>query len=174
MTPNGTVSNNGYQKMRGKYNVTYFYKNNGISSYFREGNISMAINGELYYRFFFIANGIGSSNSMLFKVSNGTNENLGIKMDGYLSPMNNTLIMAVGNNIDLYSKYSILSPYTVTISSIRERVEFNNTILFLNVNSSLNYNITARTLNKTYSAIAGTDTICNKKETVIEFPVDRH
>ncbi len=153
VTPNGTVSNNGYNEMRGKYNVTYFYKNNGISSYFREGNISMAINGELYYRFFFIANGIGSSNGMLFKVSNGTNENLGIKMDGYLSPMNNTLIMAVGNNIDLYSEYSILSPYTVTISSIRERVEFNNTILFLNVNSSLNYNITARTLNKTYSAI---------------------
>lgn len=53
--------------------------------------------------------------------------------------------------MELHSNFPILSPYKINITAIKEKVEFNDTILFLNINSSLGYNIVASALDKLYT-----------------------
>ena len=78
-------------------------------------------------------------------------EALGINAPDTVSSSNGTIIAANGQNIELYSNFTITSPYKITIRSVNEDVKFNNTILTLDINSSLPYHIIAVALNKTYN-----------------------
>ncbi|ARD84636.1 hypothetical protein FAD_0730 [Ferroplasma acidiphilum] len=151
VTVDGQILNTGEQGITGHYNIKYFYINNGISSYFERGNLSRSINGYLYYHFSYIANNIGIDNGNIVQSSQGSVEALGVNAPDTMSSSNGTIIAANGQNIELYSNFTIASPYKITIRSVNEKVEFNSTILTLDINSGLPYHIVAVALNKTYN-----------------------
>ena len=60
-------------------------------------------------------------------------EALGVNAPDTMSSSNGTIIAANGQNIELYSNFTIASPYKITIWSVNEDVKFNNTILTLDI-----------------------------------------
>lgn len=151
ITPEYNKKESSFHALYGKYSIVYFYINNGISSYFQRGNTTASINGTLYYKFHPLGNNIGVDNNTVYINTNGKIENSEIKLDGTLSYSSNTIIVSSGNHITLHTDDSLRSSDMIAIKSVKENVRFNDTIIFLNISSALNYSVTASLLNRTYN-----------------------